>query len=199
MNRIASEEVVAIRARKHALTSAIERRRSGKWLLRLWSRFVKTRDAFRCLCCESPERIQAHHIIRKTLYPWGGLELGNGVTLCPECHRRVHAEFNGKPDLSLPLGAEQGDDQDEWAFLFGLLFDDAVRRDLPQDEFYYLDDHIVEFSVRCQGYEHLRELLRRGDISRIRFAHEIWRAMPEMFYTNFASEIIRLNLSDLSD
>ena len=115
------------------------------------------------------------------------------------CHTRVHAEFNGRPDLSLPLGAEQGDDQDEWAFLFGLLFDDAVRRDLPQDEFYYLGDHIVEFSVQFQGYENLRELLRRGDMSRIKFAHEIWRAMPETFYANFASELIRLNLSDLSD
>lgn len=168
MNCVTAEDLAATRARKHALATAIERKCSGKWLLRLWSRFIKTRDAFRCLCCESPERIQAHHVIRKTLYPWGALELGNGVTLCPECHRRVHAEFNGRPDLSLPLGAEQGDDQDEWAFLFGLLLDDAVRRGLPEDEFYYLGDHIIEFSMACQGYEDLRESVRQGEMSRIR-------------------------------
>ncbi|MGY0794102.1 HNH endonuclease [Azospirillum argentinense] len=151
------------------------------------------------MCCESHERIQAHHIIRKTLYPWGALELGNGITLCPECHRRVHAEFNGRPDLSLPLGAEQGDDQGEWAFLFGLLLDDAGRRGLPEDEFYYIDDHMLEFSVGFQGYDDLRESVRQGDMSRIRFAHEIWRAMPETFYTNFASELIRLNFGEVSD
>ena len=55
-------------------------------------------------------------------------ETGNGITLCRECHGRVHAEFNGRPDLNLPLGAEQGDDQGEWAFLFGLLRNDAIRR-----------------------------------------------------------------------
>lgn len=199
MNSITAEELAAIRARKHALVTAIERGRSGKWLLRLWSRFIKSRDAFRCLCCDSRERIQAHHIVRRTLYPWGALELGNGVTLCPECHKRVHAEFNGRPDLSLPLGAEQGDDQDEWAFLFGLLFEDAVRRGLPENEFYYLGDHMLEFSVACQGYDDLRRSVRRGDMSRIRFAHEIWRAMPETFHTNFVSELVRLNLDELSD
>jgi hypothetical protein len=107
--------------------------------------------------------------------------------------------FNGRPDLSLPLGAEQGDDQDEWAFLFGLLVDDAIRRDLPQDEFYYIGDHILEFSHACQGYEELRETVVRGDISRIRFAHEIWRTMPEGFYSGFVSELIRLNFDDLLD
>lgn len=196
----AAEKVFsAILIRKNALEKAIEKKRSAKWLLRLWGRFIKTRDEFRCLCCESVERIQAHHIIRKTLYPWGALDLGNGITLCPQCHNRVHAEFNRKPDISLPIGAEQGDDQDEWSFLFGLLVDDAVQRGLPQSEFYHLGDHIMEFSVACQGYEHLRESVKRGEISRIRFAHEIWRAMPETFYTNFVSELIRLNLSDLSD
>jgi len=34
----------------------------------------------------------------------------------------------------------------------------------------------------------------RGEISRIRFAHEIWRGMSEVWYTNFVSEVIRLNL-----
>jgi hypothetical protein len=133
----------------------------------------------------------SHH--SKTLYPWGALDLGNGITLCPECHRRVHAEFNGRPNLLLPLGAEQEDDQDEWSFLFGLLLDDAKLRGLPESEFYHFGDHILEFSVAFQGYEKLRNSVMRNEISRIRFAHEIWRPMPETFYTNFVSELIRLN------
>jgi hypothetical protein len=174
--------------------TAIEKDRSGKWILRLWSRFIKARDSYRCPCCESIKRIQAHHVIRKTLYPWGAFETGNGITLCHECHWRLHAEFNDRPDLSLPLGAELGDDQDEWAFLFGLLRDDAVRRSLDEDEFYHLGDHILKFFVRFQGYEELHEIVVRGEMSRIRFAHEIWRAMPQAWYTNVVSELITLNL-----
>lgn len=193
MESVAPSELEAIRKRKFALVRALDRGRSVKWLLRLWGRFIKTRDSFRCVCCDSTSRIQAHHIIRKTLYPRGAFDTGNGITLCSECHARVHAEFNGRPDLSLPLGAEQGDDQDEWAFLFGLLRDDAVRRGFDEDEFYYLGDCILKFSNECQGYEDLYKQVTNREMSRIRFAHEIWRPMPEEFYTNFLSELIRLN------
>lgn len=183
-----------IRKSRLVLMTAIERGRSGKWILRLWSRFIKTRDSFRCVCCDSTQRIQAHHVIRKTLYPWGAFETGNGITLCHECHGRVHAEFNGQPDMVLPLGAEQGDDQDEWAFLFGLLRDDAVQRGLDEGEFYHLGDHMLKFFVRCQGYKELHQRVMLGEMSRIRFAHEVWRPMPEAWYTNFVSELVRLNL-----
>ena len=181
--------------RKIALNTAIEKNRSGKWILCLWSRFIRARDLYRCVCCSATENIQAHHIVRKSLYPWAAFETGNGVTLCYECHHRVHAEFNGRPDLSLPLGAEQGDDQDEWAFLFGLLMDDANTRELDENEFYFLSDHTLEFFVRCQGYKRLHAMVKAGQITRIRFAHEIWRNMPEAWYTNCVSEIIRLNLA----
>lgn len=151
-----------IRRSKQALTVAIERNRSEKWILRLWSRFIKIRDGYRCVCCESKEKVQAHHIVRKTLYPWGAFEIGNGISLCHVCHGRVHAQFNGRPDWLLPLGAEQGDDQDEWAFLFGLLLDDARSRSLDQDEFYYVGDHMLKFFMQCQGYEDLYELVAKG-------------------------------------
>lgn len=145
------------------------------------------------MCCNSPEGIQAHHIVRKVLFPYSVFDLGNGISLCRECHGRVHAEFNGRPDLTQPLNAEHGDDQDEWAFLFGLLYDDATQRGLDEEEFYYLGDHILEFSFRVQGYLDLYELALSGQISRIRFVHEVWRSMPETWYTNFAPEMIRLN------
>lgn len=196
MAYITTDEIDTIRARKRALAIAIERRRSSKWLLRLWSRFIKTRDAFRCLCCDSREGIQAHHIIRRTRYPLGALELGNGVTLCPECHKRVHAEFNGRPNLLLPIGIEQGDDVDEWSFLFGILYDDAIRRGVPEDEFYHLGDQILEYSMSYQGYREFRFSVEQENMSRIRFAHEIWRIAPEGFYEDLASNIAMVLLRD---
>lgn len=181
-----------IRQRKLVLTAAVERQCSPAWILRLWSRFIRERDSYRCVSCESVQGIQAHHIVRKTLYPWGAVETGNGITLCRECHARVHEKSNSRADLSLPLG--EGDDQDEWAFLFGLLLDDAKRRGLDQDEFYFLEDHMLKFFVNVQGYEQLHGMVTRGEISRIRFAHEIWRVMPEAWYKNFVAEVIRLNM-----
>lgn len=124
----------------------------------------------------------------------GAFETGNGITLCRECHWRVHKKFNRHPDLSLPLGAEQGDDQDEWAFLFGLLLDDAVSRGLDQDEFYYFDDRMLKVFVNVQGHEELHDKVAQGEMSRIRFADEIWRSMPETWYTNFVAEVVRSNL-----
>lgn len=185
-------DLSSIRRRKLALSVAVQKQRSAKWILRQWGRFIKERDSYRCVCCESEEGIQAHHVVRKTLYPWGAVETGNGITLCRECHRRVHEKSNGRGDLSVPLG--EADDQDEWSFLFGLLYDDAKLRGLDQNEFYFLEDHMLNFFVRVQGYEDLHGMVMRGEISRIRFAHEIWRGMPEVWYKNFVAEVIRLNL-----
>jgi len=175
------------------LHRAIERERSLKWCLRLWARFVKARDGNKCVSCGSSSAIHAHHIVRRTLYPWGMLELGNGITLCRDCHRRVHDEFNGRPDLTEPLGAQGGDDQDEWAYLFGILRDDAVARRIDEDEFYFLGDFMLRFFTKVQGYEELYEFVQQGKLSRIRFAHEIWRTMPQSFYENFGTKLIELN------
>ncbi|MGN6739115.1 HNH endonuclease [Dyella sp.] len=192
MPKICHSDPSRIRLRELALNNAIERQCSPKWILRQWSRFIRERDLYRCVCCDSEDGIQAHHIVRKTLYPWGATETGNGITLCSECHRRVHEKSNGRPDLSAPLS--EADDQDEWAFLFGLAFDDAQRRGLDQDHFYFLPDHMLKFFVNIQGYEDLYGMVMRGEISRIRFAHEICRVMPEVWYSNLVAEAIAANL-----
>lgn len=189
----ANAQITEIQRRRDSLTRAIARGRSSKWTLRLWSQFIRCRDKYCCINCSSPDRVQAHHVVRKSLYPWGAFETGNGISLCANCHKKIHAEFNGRPDISLPIGAEQGDDQDEWAYLFGLLHDDASTRGLPADEFYFIGNHMLMFFIRCQGYEELLELVEEGAITRIRCAHEIWRSMPETFYTNLASELFQLN------
>lgn len=192
MSKVTNADLTKVRQRKLALDVAVAKQCSAKWILRQWSRFIKERDSYHCVCCDSEQSLQAHHIVRKTLYPWGAAEAGNGITLCRECHGRVHEKSNGRADLSVPLG--EADDQDEWAFLFGLLLDDAGRRGLDQDEFYFLEDHMLKFFVNVQGYEDLHGMVMRGEISRIRFAHEIWRVMPEAWYSNFVAEAIRLNL-----
>ncbi len=99
---------------------------------------------------------------------------------------------NGRADLTQPLGA--GDDQDEWAFLFGLLVEDATQRGLDHDEFYFLDDHMLKFFVNVQGYEELYAMVMRGDITRIRYSYEIWRNMPKVWYTDVVAQLIRANL-----
>lgn len=133
--------------RRAALERAIAKGRSAGWLHRLWSHFVKTRDGGRCLNCGQERGIQAHHVMRRTLVPFAALELGNGISLCRQCHRLVHAEFNGRLDPALPMGAAQGDDQDEWSTLFGMLMDDATKRGLEHDELYFLSDELLRFSV----------------------------------------------------
>lgn len=195
MDPVADAAIADIRKHRDSLVRAIARGRSDKWVLRLWSRFIRRRDGGCCINCRSPKRVQAHHVVRKALYPWGAFETGNGISLCWDCHRKIHAQFNARPDFTLPIGAEEGDDQDEWAYLFGLLHEDACTRGLPEDEFYYIGDHMLMFFVRCQGYEELLELVAEGTMTRIRCAHEIWRTMPEAFYTNFVSELVLANLS----
>ena len=191
--QLQEESIAELRKHREALERAVARGSSGKWALRLWSKFIRCRDGGGCINCGSLKRVQAHHIVRKTLYPWGALETGNGISLCGDCHRKIHAQFNGRPDLALPLGAEQGDDQDEWSYLFGLLHDDARNRGIPEDEFYYFGDHMLRFFVKCQGYEAMLALVMSGRISRIRFAHEIWRSMPQQLYTNFITQLVQLN------
>lgn len=176
---------------KATLEQAINRCRSVKWQLRLWSRFIKMRDGYRCLCCGSGDNIQSHHIVRRARFPVAALDTGNGITLCRSCHALVHAEFNRKPNPALPMSAAQGDDQDEWSYLFGLLVDDANDRGFVHDDLYFVSDALRDFSADCQGYVSLRDALASGEISRVRFMHEIWRAMPKQYYGDLATIIAR--------
>lgn len=190
---IDSTSLVEIEAARDRLLKAVTNGRSAIWCLRLWSRYIQARDLHRCIRCDATKRLQAHHIVRKTLFPWGAVELGNGITLCNPCHAIFHADFNGRPDLNQPLHAQGGDDQEEWAALFSMLYDDAVARQLDQDRFYFIGDHMCQFFKRCQGYENLYEAMRAGKISRISYAYRVWQSMPEQFYKSFVPQLIRLN------
>lgn len=104
--------------------TAIEGYRSLRYYLRLWSEFIRVRDGQRCVVCHDTSGLSAHHIIRKSLIPEMQLEFGNGITLCRSCHRKPHEAFNRRPDLTLPMDYEGGDNIDLAAALFYALGED---------------------------------------------------------------------------
>lgn len=177
------------------LTSALQKGRSGRWCLRLWSRYIKTRDRHQCVRCQSTDRIQAHHIFRRSLYPYGWYQPGNGVTLCHECHGLNHSLFNGSPDLNQPIDAQGGDNLDDAAYFFWLLLEDAKDQGLNEDEFYFFEDHMLIFFVEIQGYAFFLDAVAKGQLSRLRMAYEIWRRSAEMVINRF----IQANLSGLKE
>lgn len=56
-----------------------------------WRFSVFVRDKFTCVCCgQVGRKLNAHHILGFLKYPKLRYEKRNGVTLCVECHMRVH-------------------------------------------------------------------------------------------------------------
>lgn len=172
------------------LILAVKRGRSDRWCLRLWSRFIKARDGHQCVVCSSDDRTQAHHIFRRSVYPYGWYQPGNGITLCHECHERQHSTFNGRPNMSLPMDAEGGDNLDDALVYFDCLIRSANTQGHDHDEFYYIDDHMLLFFMRLQQCEHMRKFLGCGQYSSLRIAHEIWRTSPP----SVIAALIRANL-----
>lgn len=62
-----------------------------------WRMAVFTRDFFRCVDCNSPKDIQAHHIEHWAKNPDKRFDIANGETLCFACHSNRHGGAIGKP------------------------------------------------------------------------------------------------------
>lgn len=64
-------------------------RRSGAYAN--WRKTVFERDDYTCqVCGQVCGKLNAHHIRRFADYPELRLEVTNGITLCEDCHRKLH-------------------------------------------------------------------------------------------------------------
>lgn len=57
-----------------------------------WTRNVMERDNYTCQDCglHDPEIVEAHHIKPRKEFPELAYDIDNGVTVCPNCHKRRH-------------------------------------------------------------------------------------------------------------
>ncbi|ADP70736.1 HNH nuclease [Rhodomicrobium vannielii ATCC 17100] len=148
-----STNVEAISFRLTKLREAVVAGRSRLSCLRRWSEFIRERDGYRCVDCHSQEDLSAHHICRKSFFSAAQFDTGNGITLCRQCHKELHAGFNGRPNMLLPVDAEGGEKLGLMERLYSILLDDAVERGLMREDFYFLSDEILGFLRKMQGYE----------------------------------------------
>lgn len=65
--------------------------------LREWRLAVYRRDNFRCRDCGTKGYINAHHIKYWSTHPELRFDVDNGITLCVDCHWRVHGKKRIKP------------------------------------------------------------------------------------------------------
>jgi hypothetical protein len=163
--------------------------------LRLWRAFIVERDGYQCVWCESNERLNAHHVFRRTLLPQAQFQTGNGITLCRSCHADVHSIWNGRPLPCEPLNCRGGDDIDTIADLFYALEQDGIERGTSEERFYYLSDNVLDGFQAWQGIEPVGRLQR----ARISEAHRIWQQAHQNFYERVGAASLKALLLPGSD
>ena len=60
------------------------------WAFARWRKEVYKRDGYVCQVCGAKGEIKAHHILSWKDYPELRFELENGITLCYDCHKKLH-------------------------------------------------------------------------------------------------------------
>ena len=61
-----------------------------KMALHSWAQVIKKRDK-KCVVCGSKKKLEAHHILQRSLYPKLSFNINNGVMLCYLHHREIHS------------------------------------------------------------------------------------------------------------
>jgi len=103
--------------------------------------------------CHAKGDLFAHHILRKSLLVEARLQTGNGITLCRACHSEPHEGFNRRPNLALPMDAENGEKIELLTDCFDLLLSDARTRGTLRDDFYFLDDQVLAKCKMLQDFD----------------------------------------------
>ena len=70
--------------------------------LKEWRKSVFKRDNYTCQHCGNKTYLHAHHIIEWAVDESKRFEISNGITLCVECHSKVHGRWLGKKPKVLP-------------------------------------------------------------------------------------------------
>jgi hypothetical protein len=144
MKGLSCRQIAPMEVALQSLQRATLKGRGLDYCLRAWSSFIRLRDGNRCIVCHNRRGLAAHHIVRKSLMDEARLQTGNGITLCPQCHREPHQAFNRKPNLNLPMDAEGGEDIELLWSYFCILIDDARDRSLlHREDFYYFSDQLL--------------------------------------------------------
>lgn len=116
----------------------------------LFREAVFERDHHKCVVCDAPA-VDAHHLIERRLWPDGGYELDNGVSLCAEHHLAAERtelsvdtlrELAGITYISLPETMEREHEYDKWGNIIlpngnrmigPLFYDENVQKILPEE------------------------------------------------------------------
>lgn len=77
---------------KGGITSENEKLRKSKEYLE-WRQKVLERDNNKCIYCNSTEKLNAHHIYAWQFYEDKRFEVSNGITVCNNCHKKIHSIF----------------------------------------------------------------------------------------------------------
>jgi 5-methylcytosine-specific restriction endonuclease McrA len=64
--------------------------------LKHWRKKVYSRDNYTCQHCQSKGYLHAHHIIEWAKDETQRFNVDNGITLCVDCHSKVHGRVIGK-------------------------------------------------------------------------------------------------------
>lgn len=169
-----TDDLEAIEEAMNRLNVAIQKARSRKYCLALWSSFIRLRDGQRCVICGCDKGLAAHHIIRKSFMPEAQLQTGNGITLCHSCHKEPHKAFNRRPDINLPMDTEGGEQIELLTALYWALLTDARNRNMLCDDYYHLSDLLLQ---KFKLFQSIDPFLRFPGL-KLEQAFLIWRQTP---------------------
>lgn len=79
---------------KPEIEEATEARNSWEYIK--WRDQVYERDGYACVMCGSKDYIEVHHKKDFVEFPELRYELSNGITLCKQCHSKIHNSVNQK-------------------------------------------------------------------------------------------------------